>query len=263
MKTANLTFILFAFLINSTFANVIVYNGLTHVYSGNIGDVIYGEVILVNTSEVEERVTFTLSDAIFSCTTNRIFSQKRTHSNSSNEWFKGDLLDKVLGPKEKFVYKFTIEVPADNSLKGSYWSVLMVNVEEPISEKNLSNGVSLNNKVRYGIALITNINEFEEIDIDFSTIELIEDNETKAKHLDVKILNNSVFLENIKLALEIYNKEGNKVYELKTNRSRTFPGFCKDYKFDISSLAKGDYECILIAESREEFLGTNISLTVK
>ncbi|AOW20492.1 hypothetical protein LPB138_07305 [Urechidicola croceus] len=244
------------------YANVAITNGLTHIYKGNSGDVISGEVILMNGSDQEQLVTFELNEAIFSCETNRIFTNEYSHPKSSTDWFNGKVLNKVLGPKEKYVYTYTIEMPNDKSLRGSYWTVLKVNLEKPIREESINGNIGLDTKITYAVALLTHVNDYDELSLDFENINLKEDAQNLKKELEVKLINNSLFIEGIKLSLEIYDNNGVKVHEGKTDRNLTFPGFCRDFLIDVSSLPNGKYECVLIADSREEFIGTNISLTI-
>tara|TARA_R110002050_G_scaffold116847_2_gene233395 strand:+ start:43159 stop:43950 length:792 start_codon:yes stop_codon:yes gene_type:complete len=262
MKAKITTLIFFIFCIYNAQSSVVVLNGLTHVYKGISGDVIIGEVILVNNSNIEQRVTFDLNDAIFSCSSNRFFTNETTHSQSSKDWFRAELMNKTLMPKEKYIYKYTITIPNDQNIKGSFWSMLMVNIEKPIKEEALNNNVGLDTKIRYAVALLTNVNSYDEVNLDFKNIDFNEDSNSAKKELNVKIFNESLFIEGVRLTLEVYNNEGIKIYESITDRNMAFPGFCKDYQLDISDLPQGEYECVLIADSREEFLGANITLTI-
>ncbi|MEP2279303.1 hypothetical protein [Maribacter sp.] len=262
MKTLFLTLITLFLTISKTYSSVIVTNGLTHSYSGVSGDVISGEVILINNSTEEQRITFELNDIIFSCTQDRFFTSETTHSQSSLDWFNAELMEKTLRPKEKYVYRFTITIPEDQNLKGSYWSTLMVNVEKPIKEEALNDKVGLDTKIRYSVALLTDVNLQDEVNIDFNTIDLNDLTINGKRKLDVKILNEGEFIEGVKLTLEVYNDNGDKIYEFETDRNMAFPGFCRDYILDLTSLEIGEYECVLIAESREDFIGANITLTI-
>lgn len=263
MKTRILTIILFTLLVNAMYSNIVILNGLTHVYTGSTGETITGEVILINSSDQEQRVTFELNEAIFSCTSNRIFIKDKFHQQSSSKWFSANLMDKLLAPREKYVYKFSIKIPNDKSLKGSFWSMLMVNVEKPIKEESLNTKIGLDTKIRYAIGLLTNVNAFDNINLDFSNINLKEDSNSPKKELEVKVLNESLFIEGVKLSLEIYDNKGIKIQETETDRNMVFPGFCRDFKFDVSVLPNGEYNCVLIADARREFVGTNISLSIK
>lgn len=245
---------------NWTYASVIVVNGLTHIYNGVSGTQIKGEVVLLNNSNVDQTIHFSLNDAIFSCTENRIFSNSITHKNSSLSWFDGSLIDKTLSPKEKFTYQFVINVPNDATIRGTYWSMLMLDIDNPIRKEKIGNNIGLNTKIRYAIGLLTNVNTYTEVNIDFQKVDLKKD--TSTKKLEIKINNLNQYVEGIKLSLEVYDANGKKIFESATLRNMVFPGFCKDYSIDLSTLENGQYECLLVADTREKFVGTNISLLI-
>ena len=248
---------------NSLLANVAILNGLTQVSSGLSGDVIQGEVVLLNTSNEEQRVIFNLNEALFSCSAPRTYTDKNPHAQSSSNWFSAELMDKVLIPKEKYVYKYTITIPEDKELRGSFWTMLMVTIEKPIKEESLNDNVGLNTKLRYGIALISHVNSLDEVNLNFDQANLKNETENPLKQLEVKIKNDGLFIEGVVLTLEIYDAQGTKIDVLSSDRNMVFPGACRDYSLDISTLPAGEYQCILLADSREEFAGTNLKLTIR
>lgn len=73
MKNLMVTTALYVLLSSHSYASIVVLNGLTHVYSGNAGDRIEGELILMNTTDLPQQITFKLNDVIFSCETNRFY----------------------------------------------------------------------------------------------------------------------------------------------------------------------------------------------
>ena len=246
--------------VNLTYSSVVVTNGLTHIYSGMSGTQIQGEVILLNNSDIEQTVSFSLHEAIFSCTGDRTFSTTQSHLKSSLKWFDGSLMDKVLNPREQYTYKFIINIPKDQALRGTFWNMLMVDIEKPIKKEKLAQNIGLNTKMRYAIALITNVNSLDEVSLDFQKVDI--DKTTGNKNLTIKIANQHSFIEGVKLSLEVYDSEGKNIFQKTTIRGLVFPGFCKDYIIDISDLPTGNYECLLVADSREKFVGTNISLAI-
>lgn len=263
MKTKLILNFVLLFFAKSLFASVAITNGLTHVYNGTSGNIITGEIILLNTTDIEQRVTFEMQDAIYSCSKTRIFSEDITHSFSSKNWFNASTMEKVLKAKERYVFRFSITIPKNQKLRGTYWSVVMVNVEKPVSEKVIENGVQLNSKIRYAVGLYTNVNSFDSVDLDFDTIKLNKDDKSSKKNLDIKLMNKSLFIQGVKLTLEIYNDKGIKIHEAVTGRNLTIPGACRNFKIEISDVPKGNYQCVLIADSKEEFVGTNVSLNIQ
>ncbi|MFC4723262.1 hypothetical protein ACFO5O_13075 [Geojedonia litorea] len=262
MKSLAISIISFITCINFLHANVVVLNGLTHSYSGSAGQTFEGYILLANTSNEQQRVTFSLSEAIYSCEQERVIGNDIDHKNSSSSWFESSVTDVTLSPKQKYSFKYSITVPNDETLNGSYWTTLIVDLEKPIREEKVNN-IALGTKIRYAIRLLTDVNNKNEVAIDFKSINLKLNPVNQKKQLDVKILNESPFIENVKLSLEVYDAYGNKVLGTKTKRAIVFPEVCRDFSIDVSGLPVGEYQCIVLADSDEEYIGTNISLTIK
>lgn len=261
MKSFTFTLISFLFCMQIMYSNVIVINGLTHSFSGVSGQTFQGQIVLANISNDEQRVTFGLREAIYNCEEGRVFVENAEHQNSSTNWFESSMTDKTLAPKEKYIFKYSITIPNDHTLNGSYWTTLMVNVESPIKEE-VANNIGLDTKIRYAIRLLTDVNLKDEVALDFKGIDIKPNQVNRKKQLDIQVTNESIFIENVKLALEVYDTYGNKVLEGETKRSKVFPKVCRAFSIDVSSLPVGNYQCIVLADSRDEFIGTNIELTI-
>ena len=263
MKTRIVLTIAFIFFMNTAaFSGVLIVNGLTHTYEGSSGDRVRGEIILQNTSNIDQLVTFDLNEAIFSCSEFRKFTKDMSHERSSLTWFEGNLGDKVLAPNERFVYRFSINIPEDATLKGSYWNMVMIQVEKPMQQQQ-SNAVALNSKMQYAVGVMTNVNNIEDLDLTFTSIDFLPEAGLPSKNLSVNLENENLFVEDVKLLLEIYDATGTKIMEKSTVRNLIFPGFCQEFIIDLTSLAKGNYQCMLIADSREEYVGANINLNIE
>ncbi|MDO7171534.1 hypothetical protein [Mariniflexile sp. AS56] len=261
MKSIALTFISFLFCVQVIQANVIVLNGLTHSYSGVSGQTFQGQVVLANTSNVDQRVTFSLSEAIYSCDAERVFAADVLHKNSATNWFESSIMDKVLGPKERYIFKYNITVPNDQALKGSFWTTLMINVEKPILEEVVSD-FKIGSKVRYAVRLLADVNINDDVQLDFESADIVLNTISTTRQLDIKIRNQNTFIENVRLSLEFYDVYGNLVLETETKRLKAFPETCKIFSLDISKLPVGTYQCVAIVDSRDEYVGTNLSLTI-
>jgi len=263
MKAYFLTILSTILAISNCFSSVTILNGLSHLYSGNSGDIIEGEIVLLNSSDKNQRVSFYLNDAVFSCEKGREFKADFSHSSSSTDWFNGEVTEKVIAPREKYVFKFSLEIPNDPSLHGSYWTILMVSVDNPIREEQLESNIGLDTKIRYAVGLLTQVNKLDEVDLDFKKMELIKSPNPGQKTLSIQMKNLGKFIETVSITLEIYNKDGEKVKELRTDRNLVFPNSCKTYDINLSTIPSGDYDCVIIADSRESFIGTNTMLTLE
>ena len=252
-------FVLFSF--KFTFASVSITNGLTHKYKADNGETIEGEIILLNASQLNQRVTFSLNNAILSCNDKTYFTASQTHSKSSNTWFKSAVSEKILAPGESYVYRFSLHVPV-NTLDGSYWSIIMVNIEKPIKEQMLQEKIGVLSKIRYAIQLLTDVNQLDEMHLEFDKIAL-NIKIPKKKQLEVVLNNQGQFIESTSVILEVYNNSGIKLETIEAKVKNIFPNACKAFVLDVSNLNPGEYECIVLAKSRDEYSGTNLSLSIE
>ena len=139
----------------------------------------------------------------------------------------------------------------------------MVSVDNPIKEELLTNNIGLNTKIRYAVGLLTHVNSFDEVNLDFEKVDLTLDTLSYEKALDIKVRNDGTFIEGVELTLEVYDASGKKVDEFTTDRNMVFPGVCKNYLLDVSVLPDGEYQCMLLAGSRDEYTGANFTLSLK
>lgn len=261
MKTRGIIFITSVLVYSYVFPNVFVLNGLTHFYSGKSGDVISGQVVLKNVSTETQYVTFELSDAIFSETEGRMLSSGNGHSQSSKAWFNGSLMTKTLHPEERYVYQFTIQIPSNGQLKGIYWSMLLINVKDRYKWGNLEDTVDSPPTTSHNITLITHLENDDLLNLDFKSIGIRNNSVTLESELEVLLYNHGPTMEAVRLSVEVYDREGNIIFERSTERLQTMPGLSKDFKIDFSQLPDGDYECVLLADiGGDGFIATRFDL---
>lgn len=242
-------------------ANVTIINGLTKVNSGKPGENVQGEIIMINTSKTSQLIVFDFYDAIFSCEKDRAFEKDTMHSQSSKNWLNSTIKSMVIPAGEKFTYNYEIRIPSNKVINSTYWSVIMVSVEQPVASREIDNQIGVDSKIRYAVGIITNVNEREATRIKFAKVDLAN-KKTDAKRMMVKIENEGSYMEGVQLELEIYNSEGELVKKIKTDRNMVFPGFCREYSLNLQDIESGVYECVLVANGSDEYIGSNIQLSL-
>jgi len=248
------------FLSMSGFSKVLVLSGLTNVGSANPGEVVEGEVLLQNIGDKEERILIYLKDLVQDCHTATSYAPVGTHSRSSGNWIELNASDKVLAPMEEFSLKYNVKIPEENSLHGSYWSILMVEIVDPIKEDQLDYGIAMDSKIRYGIQLITNIGVEETSVIEFAGVEL---NQRDSGHVLLATAENiSEFMVTPTLVLEVYNQNAELVLKTEVPFKKVYPKSCKTFELPIQNLEKGDYDALLVADYGKDLFGTNIEFSI-
>jgi len=255
-------FIAFVLLISHvSMANVVVLNGLTHVHKSNVGTEISGVIKLKNTKDTEQRVIIYFNDLFQPCEGETLLTSDATHNRSLVQWLKTNVNDKVLQGKEEYELLYTITVPNDVDLVGSFWGVLMVEVEKPIREEETEYGVKLESKVRYGIQLIADVGTKESVVLDFFDIKF--ESTEAGKSVLVVLENQGIFYAQPTIILEVFSADGDSVKKVEVKFKKIYPSFCKDFLLDISGIAKGEYTAVVVADYGEDMFAVDLDLTVE
>ena len=242
------------------FAKVIVLSGLTNVGSANPGQIVEGEVLLQNIGDKEERILIYLNDLVQDCQTATSYAPVGTHPRSSGNWIELNAADRLLAPMEEFSLKYKVKVPEEKNLRGSYWSILMVEIVDPIKEDQLDYGIAMDSKIRYGVQLITNVGAEEPSVIEFAGVEL---NQKDGGYvLSATAENISEFMVTPTMVLEVYNQDAELVLKTEVPFKKVYPKSCKTFELPIQNLEKGNYDALLVADYGKDLFGTNLEFSI-
>lgn len=247
--------VLFLFFFSAE-ASVSILNGLTHVHTGVAGETMYGKVVLKNNSKGASRVIIYRQDLLAKCGDEGIMYLDKSESpNSLAKWLSIAVDEKVLQPYETYELTYKIKVPSsfDN---GSYWQVIMIEGADPVSEQG-SQGFVVSSKVRYAVQVVANLGAYESPTIAYEDVSLINSEGAK---VNVRLKNEGMFSTNVKLGLELYDNEGIKVKTIEGLSRRLYPKSCNFFTIDVSSLPKGKYVGLLIADTGSDLFGSNLTM---
>lgn len=249
----------------SSQANVTVLNGLTHIYSTDLGNTINGEIILKNTSsEQEERITVYLKDFNQLCDRKTKYFDIGTSEYSLAKWVSFNINEKVLAPQERFVISYQLVIPETEEelgkIQGTFWSMIMIEVDEPINEQE-ERGVQINSQIRYGIQLIANIGQKINPEIEFNDVQLSK-TEGGNYEVTVKLENKGIFLVKPSLILELIDDNGESILKTEAQFKKVYPDNCKDFVIEIANIPVGLYEGILIADYGGDIYGINLTVEI-
>jgi len=242
-------------------ANVVILNGLTHVHKTNSGEIITGVIKLKNTKDSEQKVIIYFNDLFQQCGEETILTKDVSHDNSILNWFSTNINERVLKGNEEYELLYTINVPKNKTIKGSYYGVLMVEIEKPIKEDDLNYGVKLESKVRYGIQIIADVNERTTSELEFYDIKIEESESSKIINVDIQ--NKGDFYVQPTLVLEVFNENGEQAKKMELKFKKIYPNSCKAFSLDISDIPKGAYNAVLVADYGENMYAIDLEFENK
>ncbi len=242
-------------------ANILVLNGLTHETLSQAGDKYRERIEVQNNGTEKKEVKIYIRDYWFSYTGESRHDEPGTQERSNAKWITYSPQLITLGPNEKGFIDFEVTVPSDDSLQGTYWSVIMVEGVVPPDTTASAGGVKINTAIRYAIQVITNIGETAKRDLQFIGLELAGDGGQKM--LNVAMQNTGDYILKPEMSLEIFDAEGNSAGVFKADRRKTFPGTSITSSIILEGIKPGNYTAILVADCDEDHIyGTNLSLEI-
>ncbi|WP_111707369.1 hypothetical protein [Lutibacter citreus] len=251
-------FILFLFIFQLSFSNVIVLNGLTHTHKSKSGSIVTGVIKLKNTKETQQRVLIYFNDLFQKCGEKTVLTDNETHNKSIKNWISTDINEYVLKGNEEYELVYRLNIPKNETLKGSYYGVIMVEIEEPIKEEDLDYSVKLKSKVRYGIQVIIDLEEKTSSELDFYNVEIKKNKNEEPETIVVEAQNLGEFYVEPTLVLEIFNEDGEQAKKIEVKFKKIYPESCKLFELDISDLPKGKYTGVIVADYGEDMYGIDI-----
>jgi hypothetical protein len=243
-------------------AKVVIVGGLTHERTVKVGETYRGVIFVRNTDEEAQEAKLYQTDYQFFFDGRSIYDDPGNTPRSNADWIVFSPKRLTIPPQEEVAVNYTIKVPDDKSLVGTYWSMLMV---EGISKGSLEASVlgkgalGIRQVVRYGIQMVTHIGGSGLGKLEFLDIKLLKEGDRKLLKIDIENIGER-WLKPL-LWVELYTQQGILVGRFEGGRLRIYPGTSVRYEVDLSEVLKGEYKALVVADcSGDDLFGASYTL---
>jgi len=259
--------LVFCFLAPSvTNAGISIIGSLTHEKKSNPGpgETYEGSILIKNTSAKPQEVKIYQTDYEFCFDGSNNYGPPGKLERSNANWLSFNPHWLIIPPDDTSTVNYTVKVPNDPNLVGTYWSMLMV---EGIPESSLQSSQPEKNKAkigvtqifRYGIQMITHIGDTGERQLKFLKTELIREAERRIFQVDVENIGQR-WLRPL-LWLEIYDENGTCIGRFEGGTKRIYPDTSVRYKIDITDVPNDNYKALMVADCGGDYIfGANYTL---
>lgn len=243
--------------------NVNVIGGATREHTVRPGEKTEGRIMLRNYSDSPARARLYQRDYIFWADGRAEYGDPGGLERSNAPWIEFTPVELTV-PAEGYEYiSYTVEVPENDGLTGSYWSVLMVEpAREDIDPVAVGERVGVRIRTRQAIQMVTHIGETGERRLRFSDRRLVSgDGE---RHLRIDVENTGQRYLRPTVWMEVYDTEGVALGRFEGGRRRIYPECSTRIKIDVSELPPGRYQAMVVADAGEEdVFGARYELEIK
>lgn len=250
-------------LITALSAQVAVDGELTRYRESSPGDVYEGSISIHNTGSKEEQVKVYIRDYFFSSDGSTSYGEPVDNERTNAKWITFFPTDIVLPPGGREEVKYTVRVPGNDELEGTYWSMLFIEdvPDKEEAEVDTTQTLSILQVIRFGIQLITDMEGETLTQLQFSNIAL-HSKET-GRELEVHMTNVGNKWLKPELYAELYDETGQFVGRYYGEKARLFPSTSVSRVIDLSSVNNGSYRVLLIADCGDDLLfGGRYSLVI-
>jgi hypothetical protein len=259
--------LIFCFLATSvTDAGVSIIGGLTHQKKTNpgSGETYEGSILIKNIGAEPQEVKIYQTDYEFCFDGTNNYGPPGQLKRSNADWISFNPHRLIIPPNDTSTVNYTVKVPSDPNLVGTYWSMLMV---EGIPESSLQSSqpekdkakVGITQIFRYGIQIITHIGDTGDRKLEFLKTKLVREAEKRIFQVDVKNIGQR-WLRPL-LWLELYDEAGTYIGKFEGGTRRIYPDTSVRYKIDITDVPNGNCKALMVADCGEDYIfGANYNL---
>jgi hypothetical protein len=234
-----------------TEAGISIGGGLTHERVVGPGETIDGVVTIINTGHEEEEVEIYQTDYRFTCDGEYYYDEPGLNARSNAPWVDFSPHMVAVPPGATVDVSYTITVPEEEYLTGTYWSILMVEVTgrqsgEAASADDRKATLGINQIVRYGLQLVSHISDTGRRELDFLDTRILRAGPNRILEVDLENTGER-WLRPIVWA-ELYDKSGEFVGRFEAGKLRIYPGTSARYKVDLTEVPGGEYKAVVVAD---------------
>jgi hypothetical protein len=250
-----------------SFATVSVAGPLAYDYVVQIGRTYEGSLEIRNTSDAPASVRIYQTDYLFYTDGTVVYGEAGTVARSNARWITVSPGEARLPAGESATVRYSIKVPDDPALAGSFWSVLMV---EPSPEKastvaagkDASSTVAIQQIVRYAVQISTQVGDTGDLDLRFSQLQLAAD--LAGRHLLVDAENTGDRWYRATVWAELYDANGGLVGRYDAGASRMYPGTSVRFRCTLAGVKSGSYSALIVADcGGDDVYGVTVNVVLQ
>jgi hypothetical protein len=225
------------------------------------GETYQGTIEIVNGSKEAEDVKVYLTDYRCQADGSNEYGDPGLLPRSNAKWIEFSPRQFSVPPGDKGIINYIVRVPQGDTLSGSYWSMLMIEPVVKVDPKAFKGQFGIFTVLRYGIQMITNLNDTGTRNFKFSNIKLEKDSADYQIRFDAE--NNGQRWLKANLWVELWDKDGKQVGKFEGKELHPLPGNSSRQGIRISKIMPGAYKALLVADcGGEDVFGMNLNLEI-
>jgi hypothetical protein len=246
-------------------AAVSVVGSLSRQNKVQPGGAFEGVIFLKNTDSRPAEARAFQTDYLFQADGSNVYGEPGSHPRSNATWITLSPSRVKLGPGETVPVRYKGKVPADAKLKGTYWSMIMIEplaapAEVPAAGES-SVAVGLQTKIRMGVQIVSELGRDGTSKLQVLNKAIVKADGRRLLQLD--LANNGERMLTPGLNVELFDTNGASIGRFDGGRARIFPTCSTRGKVDLSDVPAGKYSAMVLLDAGgDQVMGAQYDLQI-
>ena len=248
-------------------AQISVRSQLSHDEFISPGGSYSGSILIRNDTDEIQQAKLYQTDYSFQADGTNYFGTPGETERSNAAWIELGTTSLVVPPREAVTISYSVRVPQETPLSGTFWSVIMVegvpkNSAESLENNTPDNSLGLIQVTRYGVQVATHIEGTGTAQLEIKDTALTQSEEGVAS-LRLDVANNGDKLVRPDTWVELYDESGNTVGKRDGLKNRLYPGTSVQQNIKLGKLSPGTYRALVIMDAgSDEVFAAEFTLTI-
>lgn len=231
-------------------AQIILRSNIVEEQVTSAGDSYTGAIVLSNSSGRPHTAILYQTDYSFSADGFSHFDRPGGLPRSNADWVVLQERRVVVPARGSSMVPYTVVVPRTTTLRGTYWSTIMVEGAADGAEQGAATNSGISSVLRYAVQIATHVGAEGSRDVAFTNVSATQTDSSAALDLDVSDSGERAYRPT--LSVEVYDEMGALRAKAKQNRGLLYPGTSLRQRFTLPRLPKGTYHAVVFADTGAE-----------
>jgi hypothetical protein len=251
-RFATAAFVLFAVALPSVaHAQIAVIGSTVEERDAAPGQHYEGTIVVRNLTNRPQPVRVYQTDYRFFADGTSRFDSAGSEPRSNAAWVHPSVSSLIIPPGTDVNVTYVVNVPAVDSLRGTYWSAVMIQGEPTAPPAAAAHEIGLGAVVRYAVQLATHVPTVGSRRVRLAKYAFAPDS-AGTHTLEMTVENAGERAYRPRLWVELYDATGAQRARLEKQRGLLYPGSSLRQRFTFPSLPAGSYKAVVFADTGDE-----------
>jgi hypothetical protein len=219
------------------------------------GETYTDRIVISNPTTSPQTVRIFQTDYSFQAGGTTDYGDPGTMPRSNARWVTPQTQRVVVPPRSEVTVPYTVKVPMNDSLRGTYWSTIKVQAAETappaVAGRGAQPQLGIGQVIEYAIQVATHIGPTGSRTVKFESPTASHDS-TGSATLDLDVTASGERAVRPKFSAEVYDATGALKAKAAQTRGLVYPGSSFRQHFDFGKLPAGTYKVVVFADTGAE-----------